>query len=500
MTGTTDTDALYLAALRSLRAGRAAEAIAPLERILAAEPEHGGACLNLARALIECGHAEGALGILARAPSLPESDFLRGTALNGLGRPAQAIEALRKVLAADPGHAAALLNMGNACADLDRWQEAERFCRAAIARDPALVEAHASLGFVLTATGRLREGLAACDAAIGLEPGFAQAQWNRACALLLAGDYERGFEAYEWRKRHPRFLRDFPALPGTEWSGEAARDRIVFVRAEQGFGDTIQFARYLPLIAANGARVILACQSPLAPLLRTLPGIAAIVPRDAVPRYDLWVDQLSLPRLFKTRSDAIPAAAGYLRPDPCRSARWAEELPRGFRVGVVWAGNPAHANDRRRSLPREAVSGVLATPGIRFVSLQLGARSAEAASIAGVADFSSRLSDYAETAALIENLDLVLAVDTSVAHLAGALGKPVWVMLPYAPDWRWLTDRTDSPWYASVRLFRQPRPGDWETVTSQVTAALREADRTARMLGDDPARVGESQSAFSRAM
>ncbi len=462
----------YIDGLRLLDAGRQEEAARAFALIRANEPEHAGAALNEARALIACGEAERGLEAATDACRFAraEGQFLRGCALNALGRWTEAIGAFEAVIAADPGRAAAYLNCGNAHADLDLWNEAERLCRTAIGLDPACPEAHASLGFVLTARGRPDEAVAACERAIALRPTFAQAHWNRACALLLAGDYVRGFEAYEWRKRHPRFVADFGPLPGREWRGEALGGRALLVRSEQGFGDTIQFARYLPLLAARGARVTLMCDRPLISLLSRLPGVSRVVEKGSQPPpYELWVDQLSLPRLFASTLTTVPAPDGYLTADPERIVAWRDRRPPGPAVGIVYAGNPAHANDRRRSLPAEAVGRLLRVPGVQFVNLQAGARSGEAP---GLADLSAQLSDYAETAALVAGLDLVIAVDTSVAHLAGALGVPAMLLLPHAPDWRWLTERADSPWYRSIRIFRQTRPGDWPGVIEQVERAL----------------------------
>jgi hypothetical protein len=336
-----------------------------------------------------------------------------------------------------------------------------------------LAEAHASLGFVLTGLGRLGEAVAACDAAIALRPAFVQAHWNLAVAALLHGDFVRGFAEYEWRKRHDRFRRDFIDLPGPVWTGGDPEGRTILVHAEQGLGDTIQFARYLPLIAARGGRAVLACERPLIPLLASLPGVD-VVPKDApLPRYDAWIDQMSLPHAFATRPDSILSPAGYLRADPARVAAWRARLPPGRKVGVAWAGNPAHSNDRRRSLSGAALAPLLTLPGMHFVNLQVGAREGEA----GLPVLSPALTEYAETAAVVANLDLVVTVDTSVAHVAGALGVPCWVMLPHAPDWRWMLGRDDTPWYRSLRLFRQQQAGDWGGVIARVAAGLRTAHR-----------------------
>ncbi|HVC63204.1 MAG TPA: tetratricopeptide repeat protein [Acetobacteraceae bacterium] len=469
---TPDPRSLYIQGLHLLRAGQAAQAAELLASAVAALPGHEGVRVNLVRALLAAGEPRRTLdaadAALAALPDRAELHFARGTALNALDQPQAARDALQRAVALDPSHAPSHLNLGNACADLDDLEAAERHIRAALHRDPALAEAHASLGFVLTSRGRLAEAIAACDAAIALRPGFVQAHWNLATAALLAGDFARGFAAYEWRKRHDRFRRDFVDLPGPVWTGDDPAGRTILVHAEQGFGDTIQFARYLPLIVARGGQAVLACERPVLPLLATLPGVRVVAKDATLPRYDAWIDQMSLPLAFATRPDTIPSAAGYLHADPALAARWRERLPDGGKIGLAWGGNPLHSNDRRRSLPPAAVARLRALGGGSVVNLQVGPRAGEAR----LPDLSPFLTDYAETAALVATLDLVLTVDTSVAHVAGALGVPCWVMLPFAPDWRWMPGRDNTPWYASLRLFRQPRPGDWDGVIDAVAAAL----------------------------
>ncbi len=463
--------ALYLCGLLQLETGRAHDAAATFASAAAARPEHAATLVNLGRALLADARPAEALAaadrLLGKAPTNPEAAFLRGTALNAMGEPALAVAALQCAVARDPANAAAWLNLGNAFTDLDRLDEAERHCRTAIRLAPDLAEAHASLGFVLTVQGRLDEAIAASEAAVAVRPDFARAHWNLAVAALLAGDFALGFREYEWRKRHDRFRRDFVDLPGPQWDGTDPVGLTILVHAEQGLGDTIQFARYLPLIAARGGHAVLACERPLIPLLAG--NSVTVVAKDAPPPpYDCWIDQMSLPRVFATRLDTIPAPHGYLRADPIRTAAWRASLPAGPNVGLAWAGNPAHSNDRRRSIPAATMQRILAVPGVNFVNLQVGSRAGDI----GLVDMSPLLSDYAETAALIAALDLLITVDTSVAHVAGALGKPAWVMLPHAPDWRWLLGRNDTPWYASLRLFRQPRPGDWDAVIMAVANAL----------------------------
>ena len=253
----------------------------------------------------------------------------------------------------------------------------------------------------------------------------------------------------------------------------------------KGLGDAIQFARYLPLLTRRGARVVLQCAPSLIPLLGSMPGIETC-PRGSRPSYDCWVDQMSLPLLFGTALGTIPSPAGYLVPDPARAARWENRLPDGLRVGVVWAGNPLHSNDHRRSIPASALAPVVTAGRSALVSLQTGPRARDLAKLFGVADYSGRLTDWAETAAVVSALDLVIAVDTAVAHLAGALGIPVWLMLPHAPDWRWMLGREDSPWYAGMRLFRQEHPGDWGSVAERVAAALAGIARPAYTMAMPP--------------
>jgi tetratricopeptide (TPR) repeat protein len=471
----------HVAALGNLahalcRSGDPAGAIAGCRQALTIAPDLAPVHATLGMALLQLSQPDAALraatGATDRAPRSAEAWCVRGLALSALGQPDQATQALGVAVHLDPDHAGAHLALGNAWIDQDQLALGEMHLRRAIALDPRLPEAHASLGFLLTLVGQLTEAVIACDRAIALRRDFAHAYWNKSVALLLAGDFAAGWRSYEWRKQHTDFARDFGSLPGREWRGTTLEGHVLLVRAEQGLGDTIQFARYVPLLAARGATVILACAPTLVSLLSRLAGVTAVLPRDGpLPPYDLWVDMMSLPGLFATRSDSIPASGGYLRPEPARQLGWPAPLPDRPAVGIVWAGNMAHHNDRRRSLPPAALSALLAVPGIDWISLQVGPRSGECV-CHEVADQSSRLIDFDDTAALIGTLDLVIAVDTATAHLAGALGCPVWLLLPHAPDWRWMLGRADSPWYDGFTLFRQPSPGDWRDVTDRVVARL----------------------------
>ncbi len=454
-----------------LSAGRIVEAIGAFRTAVGIDGTSGLARCGYAMALLRDRRAvdalDAALRAIEAAPISAEAWFIRGAAERALKKYPAALISLDHATRCDPRHAKARLALGNTRADLDDLAGAEVDIRAAIAADPGLPEAHASLGFVLTALGRAGDAIAACDVAIALRPDFARAYWNRSTAHLLLGDLPSGFADYEERRRDPQFAADFGAMTGPEWNGEPLEGRTLLVMAEQGLGDTIQFARFLPHIA--GGRVILACAAPLVPLLRPL---GETVPRDMpLPAHDLFVFQMSLPRILGTTLATIPSAGGYLSADAARGARWAVAAGRR-RIGIAWAGNPDHSNDARRSIPTAALAP-FATQDADWINLQRGARGAELAIMHRMPAPPTRIADFADTAALIATLDLVITVDTAVAHVAGALGKPVWVLLPHAPDWRWMLERADSPWYASARLFRQDSPGDWDGVIARAVAALR---------------------------
>ncbi|HEX2944000.1 MAG TPA: tetratricopeptide repeat protein, partial [Rhodopila sp.] len=464
--------AAYVEGLRALRDGAVGRAIPLLQQAVAHLPADPGRRRNLVRALLAGGQYSAtvcqAQDGLRHAPDDAELHFALGSALAELGQTQEAATALTRALTLRPGHAPTWLNLANLLVDQDDLPTAETLCRTALDLDPALPEAQASLGYMLTRQGRLTEAVAACDAAIRLRPDFAQAHWNRAIALLLDGELRAGFAAYEWRKRHAHFTAAFPALPGPAWDGSSPAGRTILLRAEQGAGDTIQFARYLRLIRDAGGTPVLACANALAPLFRGMNGCAVAAACGPWPRYDAWADLASLPLLFGTTLETIPLAAGYLAAEPERAARWRSRLPGPPAVGIAFAGNRQHTGDRRRSVPPTLLAPLLAMPGITFINVQHGPE----AGALGLPDLTAQLPDYAETAALMSALDLVITVDTSVAHLAAALGVRTWIMLPHAPDWRWMLGRSDTAWYDSVRLYRQPVPGAWDHVIAAVAGDL----------------------------
>ncbi len=432
----------YVTGLTQLGSGQAEAAIGTLRRVLTLEPSHTGARRNLIRALtavrdhaaiiVETSHA------LRDAPDSAELHFLRGTAFNALSRPSDAREALTAAVALNPLFAPGWLNLGNALTDLDDLPAAEMHCRHALDLDPGLFEAQVSLGFILTAHGRLEEAIAVLERAIQDHPNSVHAHWNRRPPVLLAGDLRRGFAEYEWRKRHDRFRHDFTNLAGPAWDGSDPRGRSILVHAEQGLGDTVQFARYLAAIVQRGGKPLLACEPSLIPLLTSMAGVEVISKYDPLPPYDAWIDQMSLPHVFGTTLDTIPFPAGYLDADPALLAAHRAGLPRVRCIGLAWAGNPV-TRSHRRTPPADVFAALAARPDSHVISLMPDR------TLPGIGMPARPLTNYAETAALIAALDLVVTVDTSVAHVAGALRQPAWVLLPYAPDWRWLLQRNDTP-------------------------------------------------------
>jgi tetratricopeptide (TPR) repeat protein len=455
-----------LAGLAALKDGRPQDACSWFVTAIARQPGDATLRVNYANALLALGDAAGARSALRCRPgrtgrrertagaearaTLAAACAKCAEAARNSGDPATALAFYEEALEAAPKDATLLLNHANALVDLDRLDAGETGIRAAIALDPGLKEAWGSLGFVLASRHRFPEAIAAHRAALAIDPDFAEVHWNLATAWLRLGDYPRGFAEHEWRKRHPAWKHTFPARSRPDWQGESLAGRTLLVHAEQGFGDAIMFARFLPVLAVHAARVILRCAAPLVGLLHGLGGAAAIALDAPEPAHDCGVDQMSIPLLLGTTPETIPGAAGYL-PRPAGTNR-ARLRPR---IGLAWAGNPQHSNDRRRSLPPGALTALLALPGIEFVSLQCGPRAHEYPLAA------PSLPDFVATATKIQDCDAVVSIDSAVAHLAGAMGVPTHVLLPYAPDWRWLEGRTDTPWYASMRLYQQAAPGDW---------------------------------------
>lgn len=464
------------------RLGCAQEAERSYRDALALRPSYAEAWYNLGVTLTGRKQPEEAAACYREAirlhPGYAEAHNNLGNLLHGFGQLEDALASYRRAVEARPDYIDARYNVSRTLQDLDRLDEAERGYCDVIARSPAFASAHNNLGNTLLALGRTQQAAECYSRAAALSPEFARAHWNLGLLNLLLGDFAAGWEGYEWRFRHePWRLRPF-SQPA--WDGAPLEGRKILLHAEQGHGDTLQFVRYAPLVKARGGFVIIECHTALVRLLRGVAGADEVVARGtALPEFDVHAPLLSLPRLFGTAVSTIPAAVPYLTAAAELAGRWrglrGDSAGASYRVGLTWAGSPGHRNDRNRSLSCGELSLLKGIPDVAFFSLQHGAAPEELALLARelrLAPFGAEFSDFADTAAAIADLDLVISVDTAVAHLAGALGKPVWVLLPFAPDWRWMLDREDSPWYPTMRLFRQPRRGDWRGALERMRAEL----------------------------
>ena len=460
--------------------GRPADAVASFDRAIAADAGIADAYSNRGNALYELGRLDEAVASYDRAlalrPEFPEALSNRGVALVDLLRPAEALESQDRALALRPDYVDAWSNRGAALSALDRLEEAVASYDRALALRPDTAHAWSNKGLALQHLQRIDEAFACYARALALDPDHADARVNLACLELATGRFAEGWRDYEWRWRRKKLTtprRDF-AQP--QWRGEALAGSTLLLHAEQGFGDTIQFCRYVAMAAERGGRVILEAPSVLLPLLGDLPGIAGLVAYgDPLPAFDLHCPLLSLPLVFGTTPETIPALH-LLHADPARVAAWAPLLPAPGRrrIGLAWSGRAAHLNDRNRSIPLAALLP-LGDADASFVGLQKDVRPGDAATLAAapwLVNLGEAFGDFGDAAAVIAELDLVISADSAMAHLAASLGKPTWVLLPDVPDWRWLMQRADSPWYPTVRLFRQARARDWAGVVAEVREAL----------------------------
>jgi len=453
-------------------------ALASYDSALAMRPDHAEALSNRGDALRELGRLEEALASYDRAlairPEFAEALSNRGNVLRAMRRFDEALASYDAALHLRSDYPEALSNRAATLQALDRLDEALASCDRALALRPDLVEALNNRASVLQEMHRFDEALAIYDHLAAIAPDHAEAQINRALLLLLTGDFTRGWPAYEWRRKLPSWVERGFAAP--EWSGQDIAGKRLLLHAEQGFGDTIQFVRYAALVAARGADVIVEVRPSLAPLLGGLFGVEVIAAgRDHLPPFDLHCPLLSLPHLFATTPATIPGGVPYIVAPAERTAAWTSRLPAdGLRVGLAWSGHRENVRDHERSIPFARLAPLFDIPGTRFVSLQKDIRASDEdfRRCGGVIDLSAGLGDFADTAAVIAQLDLVISVDTSVAHLAGAMGKPFWLLLPRVPDFRWQLGRTTSPWYSSARLFRKGQTDNWDAVIADVATEL----------------------------
>jgi Flp pilus assembly protein TadD len=461
-----------------LQAGRHADAAVAYERALALAPGNARIHNNLAVARAEQGRFAAAVAgyraALRLDPDYAEAHYNLGNALRELARPADALVAYERACALRPDWPAAHCNRGLALASQGREALAESAYRRALSLQPDYPLAHNNLGLALELQGRLGEAMAHFDRALELAPELASAHSNRAQLHLLQGDFRAGWPEYEWRWRLPGVSLPVLAIPS--WDGAPLNGRSVLLRAEQGFGDTLQFVRLAPLLKAMGGEVVLECQPILTRLLATAPGIDAVVARgEALPHCDVQIPVASLPGVLGLLDpDCVPSDVPYLSAEPGLVDRWRDALAShdGCKVGIAWKGNPRHPQDAHRSIPREAFAPLAEVRGTTLFSLQVDEVAAEAPWLVDVVGGRHPLLGFADTAAILANLDLVISCDTATAHLAGALARPVWIALPLVPDFRWLLEREDSPWYPTARLFRQTRLDDWQEVFLRIAMAL----------------------------
>ncbi len=502
-------------ALEHHRAGRLNQAERIYRQVLATQPNHPWAIQLLGMIAHQCGNSKLAIELIQRAIAIDptpadfhnnlgeilringrldeaEASFQRclqinprfGAAFNNYGelyrergQLERASEQYRRAIEIDPEGAAAYNNLGIATHDLGDPQTAIGLYQKAIALGTNYVDAINNLATSYLDLRRVDEAMDTFHQALSLDPQNADAHSNLAYALLLRGDLAGGFDEYEWRWKCPKFPSPRRGFTQPLWTGQDPRSRTILVYAEQGLGDTIQFIRYVPMLAKLGARIIVECKRELLPLLKQVEGVEQwLAFGDALPPFEWQVPMLSLARAFRTTLETIPNSVPYLRADPDRAEKWQakiEDADDALRVGLVWAGTPTHANDRHRSISLAQFAPLAAVKHVRWYSLQFGPRAADPRPPGlELIDLGSQVRDFADSAAIIDQLDLLISVDTSPAHLAGAMGKPVWTLAPFNCDWRWLLEDESTPWYPTMRLFRQDRYGDWENAIARVTQEL----------------------------
>lgn len=437
---------------------------------------------NLGNAQKELGQVDAAIASYERAIALQashaEAHCNRGVALQDLRQWDAAVASFGRAIAIQPNYAKAYVNRGVALHALKQLDAAIVDFDQALVIQPGYVKAHTNRGVALHALRQLDAALACYEQAIAIEPNYAEANFYKSLVLLLRGEFEQGWDLYQWLWKTEKSAPKLRHFTQPAWSGvESLSGKTILVHNEQGLGDMIQFCRYIRMFADSGARVVLEVPAPLMGLLHGLDGVSEwVVNGAALPTFDFHCFLLALPRVFGTRISTIPAKQPYLHSDPNKVAQWTARLGGKTkpRIGLVWSGSVEHAIDYNRSIALSTLASTL-PGGCEYVSLQKEVRDSDGLALKrheNIRHFGDEIRDFSDTAALCELMDVVVSVDTSVAHLSGALGRPTWVLLPFVPDWRWLLDRDDSPWYASVRLYRQASDGDWGGVLGRVQADL----------------------------
>ncbi len=463
--------------------GRKTEALAALRKAAALAPANAAILTDLGIAQLDAGDPLSAEHILQSAMALNPADVQLCRVLAKvkwlLGKKDAALLALRKAVELQPTSESARHDLARTLEQLDQREEAVEHYAAEAQLAPARAEPHYRIGECLRALGRWEDALTAFDAAIARDAGHILAHGGRALALLGLGRFKEGWAEYEWRWKAPSFpSKKITALGAKEWQGEPLENKRLLVHAEQGFGDTIMLVRYIPLLAQRGATITLQVPTELEPLLHGMPGAHRVISTGDTGPVDFTISTFSLPGLMQTDSiPAIPSNVPYITPDPARIAEWSKQLAPlpAPRIGICWAGNPKYWRDTSRSCPLTLCRPLFDLPNLHWISLTRQVPPEDRKLMAGLPqllDVSTQLTDFAQTAALIANVDRVITVDTAIAHLAGALAKPTWLMLPHVAEWRWQQSCEDSPWYPTMRLFRQPSKNNWPALITRLCNEL----------------------------
>lgn len=454
------------------------DALASYRKVLSLLPDHYEALINSGNILRMSASPEDALpyyqkGIAVKSNAY-EGYFNLGITLLDLARPDAAVKALNLALRYCPEPRNIYLLIGQAYRKLNRFDQARNAYQTLLAGNADDLDALMGLGYTCHETLALEEAESYYNKVLERDSDNADAHWNKATLLLLRGDFTNGWREAEWRKRLPRYPRFRYEQP--EWNGADVKGKRILLESEQGYGDTIQFIRYTATLKERGAQVIVAASAALLQLLECVPGIDRLIHQnDARPECDAFTPLMSLPYLLHTDSDSIPSDIPYIHIDPLPDDTDFIAGNGSLRVGLSWAGNPLNSNDLKRSCPLRYFAELFGLPGIQFYSFQMGRQKRELEAYTQkdqIIDLSGRIANFHDTARLMQHMDLIISVDSAPAHLAGALGKPVWLTIPFFPDWRWLLGREDNPWYPTMRVFRQDRAGDWNTVMKRLKQEL----------------------------
>jgi tetratricopeptide (TPR) repeat protein len=470
-------------------AGRLEAAVAIYEKMVTLVPDHPDVHHILGLAYFEAGRHDRALHHIGRSIKLnPSNDVAyrsMGDALVATRQFSLAIKAYEKSCTLNPGNTDALLNLGNLYHELDMYDRAEDAYAQIISQAPEHMQALNNLGKLLHDMGRRQHALVFYDRCLGLYPHYAEAQFNRAALLLAMGDYERGWEAYEWRFRRQSAASVYPhQLPTPRWHGEMFQNRRLLVHCEQGMGDVLQFMRYLPLVKQRGGDVLIEAHEPLIPLLKLQQGVDEVTAFNekqppTIP-HDLHIPLLSLPKVFQTRTDTIPHAIPYIGTDGQCPNRWKPYIKHDhLNIGLVWASSDINP---KRNLPLEKCRAWFQNPKLHFISLQKGSASEQIvpmqADVSAVTVLGRHLNNFLDTACVMAHLDLIISVDTAAMHLAGGMGMPLWVLLPFNADWRWPMGEGECLWYPRAEIFRQSSPGNWDDAIATISHRLRQIPST----------------------